>query len=71
MFPNPASDIVQIKGLSNQNTVTVSNNLGRVLKSFENLESNFSVSDLSKGIYSITIYSAHKEIIQTLQLIVQ
>ena len=70
IFPNPASNVVQIKGLPNQNTVNISNHLGRVLKPFENLESAFSVNDLPKGSYSVSVYSAHKEIIQTLQLIV-
>lgn len=71
IYPNPASDIVQIKGLPEKNAVTISNNLGRVLKSFENLESTFSVNDLVKGIYSIIIYSAQKERLQTIQLVVQ
>lgn len=71
IYPNPASDIVNIKGLPEKNTVVISNNLGRVLKSFENLESTFSVNDLAKGIYSISIYSAQNERLQTMQLVVQ
>lgn len=70
IYPNPAKDILQIKGLTTENTVTITNNIGSVVKTFTNVKNSLLIKDLPKGIYSISIYSQQNEIIKTLQLVI-
>lgn len=67
VYPNPASDVVNISAKSNILTVSATSSTGNVLKL--NVENNtVDVSDLSSGIYILTIQTEHDVIIEQLSV---
>ena len=58
VYPNPTSDVLNVKGGRNAD-VTIINIDGRVVRSVTNV-SSVDVSDLAKGIYSVTIRSGNE-----------
>ncbi len=55
VYPNPTSDVLSVKGGKNAD-ITIMNIDGRVVRSVRNV-SSVNVSDLAKGLYSVTIQS--------------
>lgn len=65
VYPNPAKNILNIKGLKNtKNTIVIYNTLGQKIKQFENIADKISISDLEKGIYFISILDEENDITQ-------
>jgi transforming growth factor-beta-induced protein len=60
VFPNPASDIISLRGLDGNNIqkITISNNLGQVVKTISNPTNDYiNVTDLKGGYYILTLES--------------
>ena len=58
-YPNPASDIINVKGLENYNRVVITNLLGSVVKD-NSVSGNLitlNISDLESGIYLIVLFN--------------
>jgi hypothetical protein len=72
VFPNPASDVVNIELPSSEKAMQVSifNNIGQVVKSFEidtpTLRHSFDIADLVTGVYTLEIRTAEKTGVQKL-----
>lgn len=69
VFPNPTSDVLNIKGAQNIDTITVFNLLGQSVASFTKNDlsnSSINLSELSNGLYLVKISSGDK--IQTLRV---
>jgi len=58
VYPNPARDILNVKGGKNAD-ITIMNIDGRVVKSVKNV-SSVNVSDLADGLYTITIKEGNR-----------
>ncbi len=58
VYPNPASDILNVKGSKNAD-ITIMNIDGRVVRSAKNV-SSVSISDLANGLYSVTIKDGNR-----------
>jgi uncharacterized repeat protein (TIGR01451 family) len=65
LFPNPSSDFVRIKSEMSIKKIAITDVNGRQIKAFTNV-SEFSVTDLSKGIYFIRIDSGNQTVIKKL-----
>ena len=55
VFPNPAIDVVNINGVENITSVQVFNNMGQLVMLQENSSQRLNISELSSGIYNLTI----------------
>jgi hypothetical protein len=53
VYPNPARDVIRVKGAINVD-ITIINVDGRIVRSVKNV-SSVNVSDLSRGLYTVTI----------------
>ncbi len=53
VYPNPANDILNVKGAKNAD-ITIMNIDGRIVRSAKNV-SSVNISDLSNGLYSVTM----------------
>ncbi|OHX63835.1 InlB B-repeat-containing protein [Flammeovirga pacifica] len=52
VYPNPATDIINVKNLDASQEIMIFNSVGQVVKMIKNIESNsIQVSDLPKGVY--------------------
>ena len=58
IYPNPARDILNVKGSKNAD-ITIMNIDGRVVRSAKNV-SSVSISDLANGLYSVTIKDGNR-----------
>lgn len=65
LFPNPSSDFVKIKSNSSIEKIAITDVNGRQIKTFTNV-TEFSVTDLSKGIYFVRIDSSSQTVIKKL-----
>jgi hypothetical protein len=55
VFPNPATDQVTITGVEDFASVQVFNNMGQLVLLQENSSQRLNISELSSGIYNLTI----------------
>lgn len=55
IYPNPVGEILNISGLSSQAKINISNTLGQNIRSAEVKDGKINVSNLSKGVYIISI----------------
>jgi Secretion system C-terminal sorting domain len=55
LFPNPATTTFEIKNVSNLQSISIYDNLGRRVKEFLRPENIYDISDLNSGIYYIKI----------------
>jgi hypothetical protein len=53
VYPNPAKDVIKVKGANNVD-ITIINVDGRIVRSVKNV-SSVNISDLSRGLYTVTI----------------
>jgi hypothetical protein len=62
IYPNPAKDIIFIKGNNRQKKLTVSifNSSGKKVMEIKNAENSVDISELKKGIYFITVCDSNK-----------
>ena len=62
IYPNPAKDIIFIKGNNRQKKLTVSifNSSGKKVMEVKNAENSVDISELKKGIYFITVCDGNK-----------
>lgn len=69
VFPNPATDYVQVQGAPNDSRLVVHNILGRQLRSF-NLApgSRHYVGDLPTGLYLASVMNRNGDIVRTFRL---
>ncbi|MEG0696384.1 MAG: T9SS type A sorting domain-containing protein, partial [Algoriella sp.] len=65
LYPNPADNIVNIKSLSNLQTLTVIDFTGRVLKEQKNINQKdvkLNISGIPKGIYIIHVKTEQESV---------
>jgi hypothetical protein len=75
IWPNPANDIlnVELKGLSGQHDVQITNMLGEVVRTsgFASPTSQIDVSTLQNGVYFITVRDAQQKVASVKRFIIQ
>jgi uncharacterized protein YjdB len=70
VFPNPASDYIQLKNMNSNSVVSVFNMTGQlVISKNVNVDSKIDISSLKNGIYTVRI--ENKENVQTIKLVVR
>jgi hypothetical protein len=61
IFPNPASDVVNLLGVEPNTMISILDSNGRIIRAFYLEENNvFSVKNLSKGVYHVCIHHKNK-----------
>ena len=53
IYPNPASDVLNIKIPSNNFSISILDNTGRIVKT--STQKSFNISDIESGIYIVSI----------------
>ncbi|PSG90018.1 T9SS type A sorting domain-containing protein [Aurantibacter aestuarii] len=60
IYPNPVKNELNIKGFKNIDSVSITNISGQVIKQFTNSLEKLDLSDLSSGVYFVSISSQEK-----------
>lgn len=68
IYPNPVSNNFKISGISNIEKVEVYDMSGKKIKSFNNTDATYNVSDLSNGYYLIKVLSVENTYLQQLYI---
>ncbi len=69
LFPNPTEDFFAISPADTDvKQVAVFNILGRQIKQFDASETRFDVSDLSHGVYLVSLLGAEQQVLKTMRL---
>ena len=65
LYPNPASEMVTITGISNEVNILVINAMGKVVRRLDNVGDTvtFSIRDLPKGIYFVRMGNAVRKLV--------
>ena len=66
LYPNPATDFINIKGLNNATTVRIYNVLGYQEALYTNVTERIVISELKEGIYFVNVKEGEKNIIEKL-----
>jgi hypothetical protein len=62
IFPNPASETINIKGLPGPSDIRIYNLQGQLLKSFQQVENKIDLSGLNPGIYILQLQLGNKTV---------
>jgi N-acetylneuraminic acid mutarotase len=57
IYPNPATDRIDISGLKGDETITIHDLTGRLVKTFKGVNNHINIGDLNSGIYNISVQS--------------
>jgi len=70
IYPNPASDYIQLNVVSNVNKIKVLNMVGKTIKRFEVLleSEKYNISDMPKGLYLVQLLDSDDKVISTKRL---
>ena len=71
IHPNPSTDLFRINGIENiskVNEIAIFNIMGQQVKSFEPNAAEFSIGDLTNGLYLVSLISKEKGILRTIPL---
>ena len=63
IYPNPATDIINIESNCNINSIEIVDNMGRLIMEKEGCN-KLIISELKSGTYSIYLYTGNKKIIK-------
>jgi hypothetical protein len=55
-YPNPFKDVLNISDIKNVQTITITDAIGRLVKTIEKPETKLQLNDLQKGIYFVTLH---------------
>ena len=70
IYPNPTSDVVHIKGISQYNNITIYSITGKIILEYENYSKNhININDLINGIYFLVIENNNN--VEVKELIIQ
>ncbi len=56
LYPNPATNFIQIKNVNHVKKVVILNILGQEVKTFDNVSGRMEISDLKSGMYIMNMY---------------
>lgn len=56
VYPNPFSDVINISDVKDVKTITISDAVGRVVKTIAQPETTLQISDLEKGLYFVNLH---------------